>query len=133
MLVLMRKRVALLLIGLIAGVAVACAQNVPVGVVVALKKGNPQGLDRYLGEKVNVIIQKQNSDVDKATAYTTLETFFHSNPVKGFEVRHEGQREGSSFVVGVLKTDNGDFRVNCFFKRIQNRYFIHQIRIEKNP
>lgn len=129
----MKKRVALLLVGLISGMAVALTQNVPVGVVVALKKGNPQGLDRYLGEKVNVIIQKQNSDLDKAAAYSTLETFFNSNPVRGFEVRHEGQREGSSFVVGMLKTDNGDFRVNCFFKRIQNKYFIHQIRIEKNP
>lgn len=129
----MKKQVALLLMGLIATMAVAWAQNVPAGVVTALKKGDPQGLDRYLGEKVSVIIQKQTSDLDKTAAYATLETFFTSNPVKGFEVRHEGQREGSSFFVGVLKTDNGDFRVNCFFKRVQNKYFIHQIRIEKNP
>lgn len=130
---LMKKQIALWLIGLMAGITVALAQDVPAGVVVALKKGNTQALDKYLGKTVNVIIQKQSSDLGKTAACETLETFFRSNPVKGFEVRHEGQREGSGFIVGVLKTDNGDFRVNCFFKRTESGYFIHQIRIEKNP
>jgi len=30
-----------------------------------------------------------------------------------------------------LATTNGNFRVNCFLKKVQNQYLIHQIRIDK--
>ena len=61
----------------------------------------------------------------------TLATFFNSNKVSGFNVNHEGKREESSFIIGTLTTANGNFRVNCFFRRVQNKYFINQIRIDK--
>lgn len=51
-LVIMKKRVLLWMAGLVFAVTSLFAQDIPVGVVVAFKKGNSQELNRYLGEKV---------------------------------------------------------------------------------
>ena len=127
----MKKRVVLLLTGLFIWMSSLFAQDVPVGVIVAFKKVNSQELNRYLGDKVDLIIQNKSTNVDRGTAEGTLSGFFSSNKVSGFNVNHQGQRDESSFVIGTLTTANGNFRVNCFFRRVQNKYVIHQIRIDK--
>ena len=127
----MKKRVLLWMAGIVFAVTSLFAQDIPVGVVVAFKKGNSQELNKYLGEKVDLVIQNRSTSVDKQTAEGTLASFFNSNKVSGFNVNHEGKREESSFIIGTLTTANGNFRVNCFFRRVQNKYFINQIRIDK--
>ena len=102
-----------------------------VGVVVAFKKGNSQELNRYLGDKVDLIIHNRTTNADKQTAEGTMANFFAENKVSSFNVNHEGKRDESSFIIGTLGTANGNFRVNCFFRKVQNKYVIHQIRIDK--
>ena len=131
MLVDMRKRVILLLASLFVWLTFAFAQDVPVGVIVALKKGSPQELNRYLGEEVDLTIGDKAISADKALAEGELTSFFTGKKVQSFDVNHQAKRGESSFIVGTLKTTGGTFRVNCFFRRLQNRYYIHQIRIDK--
>lgn len=107
------------------------AQDVPVGVIVAFKKGNSQELNRYLGDKVDLKIQEHSTNADKQTAEGEMAAFFSANKVSGFNVNHQGKRDESSFVIGTLATVNGNFRVNCFFRKVQNKYVIHQLRIDK--
>lgn len=127
----MKKRVVLLLTSLFIWMSSAFAQDVPVGVIVAFKKGNSQELGRYLGDKVDLIIQNKSTDANKATAEGAIADFFSQNKVSSFNVNHQGKRDESSFVIGTLATANGNFRVNCFFRRVQNKYVINQIRIDK--
>lgn len=127
----MKKRVVLLLTGLFIWVSSLFAQDVPVGVIVAFKKGSSQELDRYLGDKVDLVIRNKSANVDRVTAEETLSDFFSGNKVSGFNVNHQGKRDESGFIIGTLTTINGNFRVNCFFRRVQNKYLIHQIRIDK--
>lgn len=127
----MKKRVVLLLACLFIWMSSAFAQDVPVGVIVAFKKGNSQELGRYLGDKVDLIIQNKSTDANKATAEGAISDFFSQNKVSSFNVNHQGKRDESSFVIGTLVTANGNFRVNCFFRRVQNKYVINQIRIDK--
>ena len=60
-----------------------------------------------------------------------MQEFFTKNKVSGFNVNHQGKRDESSFVIGTLDNTNGNFRVNCFLKKVQNQYLIHQITIDK--
>ena len=71
-LVIMKKRVLLWMAGLVFAVTSLFAQDIPVGVVVAFKKGNSQELNKYLGEKVDLVIQNRSTSVDKQTAEGTL-------------------------------------------------------------
>ena len=127
----MKKRVVLLLTCLFIWLSSVFAQDVPVGVIVAFKKGNSQELSRYLGDKVDLIIQNKSTDADKPTAEGAMTDFFSMNKVSSFNVNHQGKRDESSFIIGTLATANGNFRVNCFFRRVQNKYVINQIRIDK--
>lgn len=108
------------------------AQEVPAEFVAAFKKGSAQELSRYLGDTVELIIQKRTMNTDKRTAEANLTAFFNQNKVSNFTVNHQGKRNDSSFIVGTLTTSGGNYRVNCFFKRTSNGYLIHQIRIDKN-
>ena len=123
----MKKRVVLLFASLVLGISSLWAQDTPVGVIVAFKKGNSQELNRYLADKVDLIIQNRPTNADKQTAERTMSSFFADNKVSCFDVNHQGKRDESSFIIGTLGTKNGNFRVNCFFRKVQNKYVIHQI------
>ena len=127
----MKKRVLLWIAGLLFSASTLLAQDVPGGVVLAFKKGSSQELNKFLGDKVDLIIQNRSTNADKQAAESTMNTFFTENKVSTFNVNHQGKRDESRFVIGTLTTANGNFRVNCLFKRVQNKYLIHQIRIDK--
>lgn len=127
----MKKRVLIWIAALFFFVSTLLAQDVPVGVVVAFKKGSSQELNKFLGDKVELIIQNRSTNADRQLAESTINAFFTNNKVSAFNVNHQGKRDESSFIIGTLATTNGNFRVNCFFKKIQNKYLIHQIRIDK--
>lgn len=57
----MKKRVIFLLTGLFIWTSVLLAQNVPEGVIGAFKEGNSQELNKYLGDKVDLIIQNKST------------------------------------------------------------------------
>ncbi len=127
----MKKRVVLLLAGFLVGLFTLCAQEVPSSLVTAFKKGSSQELGKYFDSKVELVIEKQTEHADKRAAMNKMAHFFSGNRVKDFKVNHQGKRETSSFVVGTLVTEKGTFRVNCFFKKVDNKYLIHQIRIDR--
>ena len=84
-----------------------------------------------MGDKVNLILLGSSTNVDKQKATAMMQEFFAENKVSGFNVNHQGKRDDSSFIIGTLMTTKGNFRVNCFLKRVDNQYLIHQIRIDK--
>ena len=127
----MKKRIFLLSTGLLFTMSLLLAQDVPVEIVTAFKKGNSQELNKYFAEKVELIILNSQRSADKQLTESTLSSFFYDNKVNGFIVNHKGNRHESSFMIGTLATVNGSFRVNCFFRKLQNNYIIHQIRIDK--
>ena len=56
-------------------VSTLLAQDVPVGVVLAFKKGSSQELNKFLGDKVDLIIQNRSTNTDKQAAESTMNTF----------------------------------------------------------
>ena len=127
----MKKRMLLLMIGVMLSVTVAMAQNVPAGVMMAFKRGSSVELGKYLSGDVELVILDRTSNSNKATAEATMNTFFVQNEVSSFIVNHQGRKGESGFVIGTLNTSTGSYRVNCFLKKIRNEYLIHQIRIDK--
>ena len=127
----MKKRMLLWVTATLFSVSLIWAQSIPADAITALGRGNSYELSRYLATTVELIIQNKLTRADKNGAERALNTFFAKNKVKRFDVKHQGKRDESSFVVGALTADTGNFRVNCFFKKEQNKYLIHQIRIDK--
>ena len=126
----MKKRVLLGMASLLLSVSLLMAQEIPAGVITAFKRGSSQELSKYMGDKVNLVLQGSSANVDKK-ATAMMQEFFTENKVNAFDVNHQGKRDESSFVIGTLTTTKGKFRVNCFLKKVQTQYLIHQIRIDK--
>ena len=118
----MKKRVLVGMTALLLSLSLLMAQEIPAGVITAFKRGSSQELSKYMGDKVNLVLQGRSTNVDKQKATAAMQEF---------NVNHQGKRDESSFVIGTLATTNGNFRVNCFLKKVQNQYLIHQIRIDK--
>ena len=127
----MKKRVLLGMASLLLSVSLLMAQEIPAGVITAFKRGSSQELSKYMGDKVNLVLQGSSANVDKKKATVMMQEFFTENKVNAFDVNHQGKRDESSFIIGTLATTRGNFRVNCFLKKVENQYFIHQIRIDK--
>lgn len=127
----MNKRLLLLITGVILTVTIAYAQDVPAGVITAFKKGSSVELGKFLSDNVELIIMNSTSNGDKATSESTMNSFFTQNKVSNFNVNHQGKKGESGFVIGTLNTSTGNYRVNCFMKKIGDKYLIHQIRIDK--
>lgn len=125
----MKKRVLVGMTALLLSISLLMAQEIPAGVITAFKRGSSQEL-RY-GGKVNLVLQGRSTNVDKQKATAMMQDFFTENKVSGFNVNHQGKRDESSFIIGTLATTRGNFRVNCFLKKVENQYLIHQIRIDK--
>ena len=89
----MKKRVLLWIAGLLFSASTLLAQDVPVGVVLAFKKGSSQELNKFLGDKVDLIIQNRSTNADKQAAESTMNTFFTENKVSTFNVNHQGKRD----------------------------------------
>ena len=126
----MKKRVLLGMASLLLSVSLLMAQEIPAGVITAFKRGSSQELSKYMGDKVNLVLQGSSANVDKKKATAMMQEFFTENKVSAFDVNHQGKRDESSFIIGTLAT-NGKFRVNCFLKKVQTQYLIHQIRMDK--
>ena len=127
----MKKRVLVGMTALLLSISLLMAQEIPAGVVTAFKRGSSQELSKYMGNKVNLVLQGRSTSVDKQKATTVMQEFFTENKVSGFNVNHQGKRDESSFVIGTMATTKGSFRVNCFLKKVQDKCLIHQIRIDK--
>lgn len=127
----MKKTVFLLISGMFFLISTLSAQDIPIGIAVAFKKGNAQELGKYMADKVDLIVLNKTSNLGKQQAESMIATFFAENQVSGFTVNHQGKRDESCFMIGTLTTGNGSFRVNSFLKRLENKYLIHQIRIDK--
>ena len=74
-----------------------------------IKRGSSQELSKYMGDKVNLVLQGRSTNVDKQKATAMMQEFFTKNKVSGFNVNHQGKRDESSFVIGTLATTNGTF------------------------
>lgn len=127
----MKKRMLAGMAALFFSLSLLMAQEIPAGVITAFKRGSSQELSKYMGAKINLVLQGSSANVDKQKATVLLQEFFTENKVSGFNVNHQGKRDESSFIIGTLVTVNGNFRVNCFLKKVKDQYLIHQIRIDK--
>lgn len=108
------------------------AQEIPTGVVSALKGGRVEQLAIYMGPQVELIMESRKVATNREVTVEKLTDFFANNKAREYSVNHQGKRDESGFIIGTLTTAGGLFRVNCFFKLSENQYIIHQIRIDKS-
>jgi Domain of unknown function (DUF4783) len=100
--------------------------DVPSAVVSALNSSNSIMLSNYLSGTVELSIGNQDDIYSNQQSTAILTDFFRKNHVLSFQVLHKGNKESASFLIGMLKTNNGVFRVYILSRKSQ----IQQLRID---
>ena len=123
--------ITLLIIFLLAGNHLF-AQKVPDPVVKAFQQGNIDVLSEFFNVRLQVNISDHEYMCSKAQAKEIMREFFNNNKPASFSIIFEGGKEDSNFSIGNLVTNNGNYRVNVFFRKFDGVYLIHLLRIEKD-
>ncbi len=64
----MKKRVLVGMTALLLSLSLLMAQEIPAGVITAFKRGSSQELSKYMGDKVNLVLEGRSTNVDKQKA-----------------------------------------------------------------
>ncbi len=69
----MKKRVLVGMTALLLSLSLLMAQEIPAGVITAFKRGSSQELSKYMGDKVNLVLQGRSTNVDKQKATAAMQ------------------------------------------------------------
>lgn len=101
-------------------------------IVKAFSKGDATFLELFLNEEVSLSIIDRKLRVDKKEAVKEMDVFLKNIKIKNFTLKHSSVKEESGYMIGSLQTEKEKYRVNCFYKKENDKFFINQIRIDKS-
>ena len=108
-------------------------EDLPKGVVFALKTGNAQSLASFFNHHVELVVVGNSDVYSKYQSQIILKSFFRRNEPSSFRVLQRSDANSKvSFAIGRLSTSNGKYKVYILGKGTGKNYKIHQLRIEKD-
>lgn len=126
----MKPKVITFLILFLAVTGIVTAQNIPEDIPAAFKAGDAQRLEKYMDEKIYLIIPDLKQQLPRQKAKEALSAFFLKNKPADFKTIHQSEQNNSGYMIGKLSTGNGEFRVHILMKIADKKYIINQLRIE---
>ena len=109
---------------------VAQSSEVSSEIITALDKGDAAKLSAYLNANVELVVGNKNDVFSKQQATGIITDFFRTNKVSSFQLLHKGNKEATSFAIGEIKTNTGNYRVYVLTRKLGNQTVIQQLRIE---
>ena len=107
------------------------AQDLAKTVEQAFTKSDAALMQNSLSDEVSLSIVDLKKKVSTEEAISEINKFLKSSPTVSFKMKHTSVRDESAYIIGSLTNQQGKFRVNCFYKKENGKFYIHQIRIDK--
>lgn len=97
-----------------------------------LKSGQAKGLVSYFNSSVNLIIEKEEGHYSKFQSELILDDFFRHKKVEDVKVVQSvaANNGGARYLVYQLKTSQKTYRVFLRMIRVDDEFFISEVRIE---
>ncbi|HXB06661.1 MAG TPA: DUF4783 domain-containing protein [Puia sp.] len=100
-------------------------------ITTAIRVGNAAELSRYLDSRVDLCLPEKSDTYSRIQAEMIIRDFFSTNGVQNFLVKRRGNNGGGSeFLVGLLKTRNGDYRTTLFVKQKGDKQLLQELRFQ---
>lgn len=130
------KKIKVLLLSLVLIGAINSSEalplfDIPIKIFDSMKVGNASELAKHFNSSVELVILDKEEIYSRQQAEQILQRFFNQNKVTGFNVLHQGGRDGAKYAIGNLETQSKSFRVYFLVKDSGGRPLIHQMRIEE--
>lgn len=109
-----------------------CAQPQVDDVSNSLNKGEISNVIKYFDKIVDITINNEQSTYSRSQAEMVVRNFFSKNRTKSFSVRYKGTAasDNTVYLIGELKTANGQYKVYLSFKQKERSILLQQIKFE---
>lgn len=97
----------------------------------AIEKANVSGISKYFDNAISLTLHNHQSIYSRSQAEMILREFFEKNMPTHFQMSHSGEEAHTRFVIGILSTSKGQFRLYYALKLKDEKYFFIEIRIEE--
>lgn len=111
---------------------VSFSQEIPDGILIALKTGSSSEIAKFFNSNVEMTVINKEAVYSKSQAEIILRDFFSNNPPTEFKLMHKGGKDGAKYAIGNLKTSTKTFRVYFLVKNNNKTPYIQQLRIEES-
>ncbi len=106
--------------------------EMPSQLEIGIQKGEAAIIARYFNDNLEMSITGKDKVYSAKQAEFVLQRFFRSHKPKSFFVSHQGGKTQTSYIIGDLKTHNGNFKLILLLKKHNDAVKIHQLRIEND-
>jgi hypothetical protein len=99
----------------------------------ALSTGNAADLERFMDDRIELVLDNRPSLVSKKQAVNQLSSFFDRVVVRSSKEIHQGSSRGkdSKYTIGQLMTNDGEYRIFLFIRQNGSQSIIQEIRIDR--
>ncbi len=116
--------------------SIVCSSQVsmemPESLEVGIRKGEAAIVARYFNDNLEMSINGEDKIYSAKQAEYVLQRFFRAHKPESFYVSHQGGKTKTSYIIGDLKTNDGNFKLILLLKKHNNVVKIHQLRIEND-
>jgi hypothetical protein len=99
----------------------------------SIRKGDYNGISKHFDVTIELTLPGNEGTYSKTQAEMILKDFFIKYPPQSFTVKNTGSdKTGTEYTIGDLKTEKGEFRAYYLLKEKSGKYFIQQLKFEKN-
>lgn len=124
------KRIITILILAIVYTYSLYAQEITNDITQVFEKGRAEMITPYLNREVECSFLSQESrKLSQKETENSLTVFFTQHVPTKFTILHKVQRDESLFIIATMYSQTEKYRVNLLFRKKNNSFLIHQIRI----
>jgi len=97
----------------------------------AFKAGNAGEITKNFTQSTDLVIKGEDAIVNPAEGRVKLNLFFSTYKPLTFRILHTGEsNNGMRYSIGILETNDGNFRVSYYIKGLNGKARIQQLTID---
>ncbi len=105
--------------------------QIPQPIIAGLKVGDSKIVASHFYDNIELVILDRELVCSQAQGEQILKDFFVHHKPSDFKITHQGGND-SSYAIGMMQTNNGNFRVYFLLKFNGGKAQIVQLRIDKD-
>lgn len=125
------SKILVVLLALLFTGAISAAAQIPAPILSGLQSGDAKALAAHFYENIELVVLDRDLVCSQAQGEQILKEFFDQHRPKDFKLSHQGGN-GSSYAIGRMETQNGNFRIYFLLKSAGGKSQIVQLRIDKD-
>lgn len=105
--------------------------QIPNNIILSLKRGDSKLLSDYFNQNIELAVVGKSHVCSKSQARQIMNKFFEENVPESFQILSQETKQEAKYVIGILNTGKGPFRVYMLLKKNEQINTIHLLKIEK--